>query len=411
MALFAAPTTPKVVNRFCSNLFVMLFVGVSLSVHVGKLMAQQSELPLPSIVYAAPTLLVSDSTAFMSESLASIEQHLTANQIAHLAGQNSNAARLVRLDAQARKSSSSFLNIDQKSEKLLGQFESAAAFRLRQLAVSNALKLHYAMAASNQAKAVFDETEALIQVQRETQSQLIEKGIPIPDDLLIQRLLTGLNDKRLENESKFRQLRSQLSLLIGPQYACPHSPTENSDIVPSDSDVCDRIEQAMQCRCDLLTMIQLRSSIQAETLDAWNSIGALTSNAPAIAKPKSTLPKILRTHIYRSEIECAVQARLAWLDSLIAERKKLIALEVETAFEKKKTAALRWVLACQQVEEWNQRIEQLVALSEVQGNLAEQFTAKLNRQQAIGQRIERWLEWHQANCELTLALGCDQDTL
>ena len=82
-------------------------------------------------------------------------------------------------------------------------------------------------------------------------------------------------------------------------------------------------------------------------------------------------------------------------------------MEVDIAFEKKKTAALRWVKSVEQITNWETRIAQLEQLSEVQGNLAIQLEANLNRLQAKGQRIERWVEWQQANMDLLLAIGCD----
>ena len=82
-------------------------------------------------------------------------------------------------------------------------------------------------------------------------------------------------------------------------------------------------------------------------------------------------------------------------------------MEVETAFEKKKTAALRWVKSGEQIANWEMRIEQLEELSEVQGNLASQYEAILNRLLTEGQRIEHWAEWHLANEDLQLSVGCD----
>jgi hypothetical protein len=92
---------------------------------------------------------------------------------------------------------------------------------------------------------------------------------------------------------------------------------------------------------------------------------------------------------------------------LIAERTKQITVEVELAFEKKKAAALRWVIATEQVKQWEQRLEQLVQMSDVQGNLPEQFSVRLKLQESRGSVIERWLDWHQAEAELRLAIGCE----
>ena len=269
------------------------------------------------------------------------------------------------------------------------------------------MKLHYGITACLSAERIFDETRDLLQQQQKSQSELVEKGIPIPDPLLVGRLELILEDKRLENHSKIAILRSQLAALIGTENACGHAPSEAEEIVPSDCNVCEHIDQAMHCRCDLRTMKRLRGTINADTLAVWDGIGAFLSGVPTMTKQKAFWSKLFRTKRNRSEIECAIAARRNWLDDLIEERTKQIAMEVDVAFEKKRTAALRWVKIGEQVANWDTRILQLEKLSEAQGNLASQFEAKLNRLQAKGQTIERWVEWHQANIELMLAIGCD----
>lgn len=251
------------------------------------------------------------------------------------------------------------------------------------------------------------ETMDLLAQQEKAQAALVEKGIPIPDPLLVQRLKIQLDDKRLENQSKIALLRTQLAALIGSENACRHAPIEPKEIIPSDQDVCEHIQQALRCRCDIQTMIRLRKTINAETLTVWDGIGAILSGVPALPQSKPFWSKLLRTKRSQAEIQCAVAARMSWLDALIAERSNQVAMEVETAFEKKKTAALRWVKSGEQIANWEMRIEQLEKLSEVQGNLASQYEAKLNRLRVEGQRIELWAEWHLADEDLQLGIGCD----
>ncbi len=291
--------------------------------------------------------------------------------------------------------------------RILEFFQAAVAFRLRQTASANAMKLHYGIAACLTAEQVFNETNRLLEQQEKAQTELEEKGIPIPDPLLVGRLKLILEDKRLDNQSKTAILRTQLSALIGTENACGHAASEPDEIEPSDCSVCSHIERALTCRCDLQTMKRLRGTINSDTLAVWEGIGAFLSGVPALAKQKTFWSKLFRTQRNQTEIERAITTRRNWLDELTEERTKQIAMEVDVAFEKKRTAALRWVKTGEQVTNWETRILQLEKLSEVQGNLASQFEAKLNRLQAKGQRIERWVEWHQANIELMLAIGCD----
>lgn len=333
---------------------------------------------------------------------------LSAAQIGQLASERSGAAKSLNSDSRSRSLQPQSLCNDSDSEKeIVGAFQAAVVYRLRQTASANAMKLHYGIAACLTAENIFNETATLLDEQDKAQSLLVEKGIPIPDPHLVGRLKISLEDKRLENHSKMVILRSQLSALIGTENACSHTPVENQEIIPSDRDVCEHITQATACRCDLRTMNRLRGTINADTLAVWDRMGAKLSGVPSLAKPKTFWPRILFGKSTREEIQSAVGARRNWIDELIAEQTRQIALEVDVAFEKKKTAALRWVKANEQIDNWENRIKQLEMISEVQGNIASQFEANLNRKQAEGPKIERWLEWRFANIDLMLAVGCD----
>lgn len=325
-----------------------------------------------------------------------------------MASERCGTAKLIAIDEKARSTHSSANCIDTESaQEIVRVFRTAVAFRLKQTASANAMKLHYGIAACLKAESIFDQTFENLQRQEKAQNLLVETGVPIPDPTLVERLKTSLQDKRLENQSKLAVLRSQLSSLIGAENACRHAPLEIDEIVPSDRDVCEHIDQAQRCRCDLVVLRRLKSTIHSDSLDAWDSIGASLSGIPFTASRKLFWSKVLRPHRTRSEIENAVNARISWLENLVAERTKQIQTEVDVAFEKKRTAALRWVNANEQIANWGNRIAQLESLSEVQGNMASQFEAHLNQFQIEGQRIERWTEWHLANLDLMLAIGCE----
>jgi len=331
---------------------------------------------------------------------------LSAHEIAELAASRSAASHLVHADSSSRRQSAKLFGRENETS-ILVPFQNALAYRLRQISSANALKLHYAIAAGLRAERLMDETASILELQDQAQSQLVDRGVPIPDPLLLARLKTTLEDQRIENRSKLQTLRTQLAALIGPENACSHHPIENEAITPSDSNVCDHIEQAMRCRCDLITMKRLVGTINGDTLDVWDSIGAQMSGMPAAVKQASFWTKFLKTTCLKGEVECAVATRKSWLSKLISERAGQIVMEVEIAFEKKKSAALRWVNAGEQFSHWDKRIAQLEEIGRVHGNLAEQLDAKLHRLQSQGGQIERWLEWHQANIELKLAVGCD----
>ena len=360
--------------------------------------------PLPSQPF-----LVSSSAPYRLQNQAEPSMHsLSAAQVGRLASERCGPANLISSDAKSiSPQSASICKNEECQQQIRSVFQAAVGCRLRQTASANAMKLHYGIAACLKAERIFDQTRDLLIQQERTQTQLVDKGIPIPDPTSIGRLKTSLQDKRMENQSKLAVFRSQLSTLIGSENACDHAPVEFDDIVPSDRNACEHFDQALNCRCDRMALTRLRSSINADTLDAWASIASQVTGVPFVTKKKPFWSKVLRPQQSRTEIECAIAARRNWLDDLIAERTKQIAMEVDVAFERKRTAALRWVNASEQIANWGNRITQLESLSEVQGNLAVQFESQLNRSQTEGQRIERWSDWHLANVDLLLAMGCD----
>lgn len=394
-------------NHNTWSVFVCWFLAYVLGSPIA--LAQSKEVDSRTGASRPNMFLVSSSAPYsLPTQFQPSSQSLSAIQIGRLAAERCGPAKMVTSDSKSRSLPSLSVCKDVECEKMiLESFQVAVAFRLRQTASANAMKLHYGIAACLTAERIFNETHHLLQQQEKAQTELVEKGIPIPDPLMVGRLKLILEDKRLDNQSKTAILRTQLSALIGTENACGHAPSEPDEILPSDCSVCAHIEQAMTCRCDLQTMKRLLGTIHGETLAVWDGIGAFLSGVPALAKQKTFWSKLVRTKRTQTEIERAIATRRKWLDELVEERTKQIAMEVDVAFEKKRTAALRWVKTGEQVTNWETRILQLENLSEVQGNLASQFEAKLNRLQAKGQMIERWVEWHQANIELMLAIGCD----
>jgi hypothetical protein len=389
--------------------FVFAFWLVSCLAVPRLAFAQSIELASETCSHPRGMFLVSSSLPYSIPSPSYAETaSLSAKQIGLIAAERCGPANLVTADSKSRTIQAvARCNESESTFEVMRLFQSAVAYRLNQTASSNAMKLHYGIAACLSADRTMIETMELLGQQEVAQAALVEKGIPIHDPLLVQRLRIQLEDRRLENQSKIALLRAQLTALIGAENACRHTPIEPREIIPSDQGVCEHIQQALRCRCDIQTLLRLRKLVNSETLTVWDGIGATLSGVPSLPQAKPFWSKLLRTKRSQAEIQCAVAARLLWLDGLIAERSKQVAMEVETAFEKKRTAALRWVKSGEQIANWELRIEQLEMLSEVQGNLASQYEAKLNRLQAEGQRIELWAEWHMADEDLQLSIGCD----
>lgn len=332
---------------------------------------------------------------------------LSADDVAQLAMSRSGTAQLAELDLQSR-SRPNGIGQRHNSTYVMNRVQRAIGYRSRQVSQSNALKLHFAIAACARAEQAFEAANQMLTEQALAQNELVDAGIPIPDPLFIDRARLAIVDKRVANRSQLNQLRAQLASFIGADAACNHSPSEEEAIIPSDSDVCEHIQDALRCRCDLVTLIDLQSHVSADNLSQWDNVGAVLSGVPLPVR--GAIPfwfRLFSSTCNKSEQADAVAARKKWLCHLIAERTKQITVEVELAFEKKKTAALRWSIESENQTNWDLRLRQLEAISEAHGNLAEQISTKLNQFESKGKLIERWLDWHQANVELELAVGCE----
>ncbi|MBM3967577.1 MAG: hypothetical protein FJ308_21355 [Planctomycetes bacterium] len=332
-------------------------------------------------------------------------------QIAALAASNASTANLIRSERLLQKYDSerkrwAVTLVRQPESGIQECIAIALEYRERERAASTAVQLHYGIAASSMGIASQDDLLRYLEIQQRAQDALIEQGIGIGDPMQLHRLRLQVEGQRLATSSTTGQLRTQLSLLVGKQVACEYMPLFDSNLVPSDSDVCDYVAEAMRCRVDLCLLHSLRCKIVAGDLDELDLYAAEWLGVPQKVESKARLQSWMKSKVCGrdSELKC----RQSWLDALIGARTQQITVEVEIAFEKKKAAALRWVNARALVDAWKQRILQLERLSEARGNLAEQISARIELARAEGEVVKRWVEWHEANAELIFAVGRSQ---
>jgi hypothetical protein len=353
--------------------------------------------------HAAPFAIRPSEPYFVPEPASSLSKSFDASEIAQIAARQCGPANLmIRENA---------ISTHQRCEKeveltAICSIRQATAHRLRENAASIALKLHYGLAACKQSQELLNRTRQELDRQSMAQVKLIEEGVPIPDPLLLDRLRVDWNDQLLENESKQRTLRIQLSELVGGEVACNYEPMFERNLAPSDVDVCDYLQTAMRRRHEITLLFGLRSSINDSTIELWETLAAALSGVPALrSKPLSVAGRIKRL-LLRDEIEQAVQNRKQWLETLIHERTNHIRKEVEVAYETKRIAALRWANSRDQSQIWETRIQQLEKIGEeLKGNVADQSAARLQALQSEVNTIKRWLDWHLANVDLENATG------
>ena len=336
---------------------------------------------------------------------------LDASPIAELAAKNASTANLIRaerlLDNDYSERRNWIVSIVRRPESGLQEcIASALEQRERERAASSAVQLHHGIAASSAAITLQDDLLRYLEIQQLAQDKLVEQGLGFGDPMQLQRLRLQVEGQRLEATSKLGQLRTQLSLLVGSQVACVYAPVFESNLIPSDMDVCEYINEAMRCRGDLRLLHALRYRIGSGDLEEFDRYASEVLGLPQGLESKYRWTSWMKSRVWRRDGE--LQRRQCWLDALIAARREQVTVEVEIAFEKKRAAALRWVNARALVDIWKQRMLQLERLSEARGNLAEQISARMELAQAEGEVLKRWMEWHDAHAELMLAVGRSQ---
>jgi hypothetical protein len=334
------------------------------------------------------------------------ELTLDEDRILHLACQCSPVSNLMLSLARSQEAKGHKSEAEQKREAIVCLLANVAAHKTRSERAAGAMKAHFGLAASRLGGELVMRTEAELAQQTEIQIRLIEAGISIPDDSLLTRLQNETKDSKLELESKDRVLRIQLSGLIPNAYACSYEPVVKIELQPCDIDVCEYVEKALACHYELIALGKIRSLLGPESVETGKEILALVANVPVLPAGKASLLSRLKSVLDRTDRTLESDKQKSWLGTLIMERRREIAREIEVAYENKRTAALRWSLVKEQLNAWSRRVEQLEKLGEEnRGTIAELGGAKLAKLKEEARLIERWLEWQMANVDLRLAMG------
>lgn len=344
--------------------------------------------------------------------------------VAEQAYQRSDVAQLlvrVRSEALAAPAKKHLLakpKISEQERTVLCNLSARVEKHLRFETAVNAVRLHYAIAACLQAQKDNTQLGREVDLFLEDQKLLIDKGLAIEDSTALERAKIACEDSRLILNSKLSTLREELASLIDPAVACEYSPELIVTPHSSLDTVCDVQEVALRQRADLQAIHYAVHTLPDASDVAWeialNSASQVAS-APAIARliansgttgANKVIPGRLLPWPWNQRGDTATpQRRVAILNQLYRAKSTEIEVAVAKAFHARELAAERWSLAVETTNTWQTRLEQLIALQEVQGTLAKQVTAKLEIYRARSQELERWLEWHLADCDLQLATG------
>lgn len=344
--------------------------------------------------------------------------------VAEQAYQRSHVAQLlvsVRSEALAAPAKKHLLakpKVSDQERTVLCNLSARVEKHLRFETAVNAVRLHYAIAACLQAQKDNAQLGREVELFLEDQKLLIDKGLAIEDSTALERAKIACEDSRLSLVSKLSTLREELAALIDPAAACEYSAELLVTPHSSLDTVCDVQEIALRQRADLQAIhyavhtmpdasdvaweIALNSASQVASASA---VARLISNSGTTGANK-VIPGRLLSWLWNQRGDNATpQRRVAILNQLYRAKSTEIEVAVAKAFHARELAAERWNLAVETTNTWQTRLEQLIALEEVQGTLAKQVTTKLEIYRARSQELERWLEWHLADCDLQLATG------
>ena len=271
-----------------------------------------------------------------------------------------------------------------------------------------ALKLHHALATCQMGLALQADAQAYVQEQMEVQEELIQSGGQIDDTTALRRALIDLQDQKLQIESQQSMLRDQLSLLVGPQWACSYQPDELTSPSPELSDPCEVETWAIANRSELRALGYMRNHSEAlsdEVIALLDGLPSFPISLKALSLKALWGSKDPRRWFVHRPSQDQISQRQKGFDNYIQLRSDQIRMETAAAYRAKALAFERWKLAVQKTESLDQRCETLKELSEFKGNLPEQIQANLELFRARAFELERLSQWHQADCDLQEAIG------
>jgi Outer membrane efflux protein len=325
--------------------------------------------------------------------------------IAQLAASQSTAAKLLRSQMQSSRTKSRHKS-DGDGVELYNCFVQLQADRQAQISAEKALEAYYGLAALTTAAQIQRELITEIDELKSALLSIVDNGIAVGDLTLLDRARIQAMDALVQSESGSSKIHSQLSLLIGSDYACSLQINGLEQPSLQATDVCALIQQAHCSRRDLAAWVLLGERLSADNLElARGAIGSVTSIPLFPLTSKCGLIEKL-TGIANARTQDELHDRQKQIREFQQSLKNQITVEVEVAWVDSTTALTRWEYANQSISSWRERLDQLDRAAEL-GRVFPQdrITAKLELKKAQLELVQRWNDFQQAKAKLRLAVG------
>jgi hypothetical protein len=273
------------------------------------------------------------------------------------------------------------------------RFESAVA----------AMRLHYGIAACQMGLDLLSQADDAVQEQIGIENELIKLGGQVEDTTSLRSAKLELKDQRLELESKLSRLKDELSLLVGSELACSYIAELTCAPTNELLERCDYESLAIDRRIELRLLSDAYMNpelINEDALKVFSGLSGVPGGLGLISVPKVETGLF----VHRATVDPNASLRQS-LGRLLGARSDQIRIEAGIAYDTKEKCVERWRVAVKKSNLLTERLERLESLSELRGNLTQQIQAKLECYKAQGEEIQRWLEWHLADCDLQQATG------
>jgi hypothetical protein len=336
---------------------------------------------------------------------------MTSHQVACAAAKNATLGNALKQHVSAQSFSCGDSDCDNScSREVRSKLLKYRSIYDRNQAASKALMLFYGLAEINQQLDLLTKASKELARNEDRVAKLKKEDIEVPFDATeLKRSRVELESKREELELKKSQANKQLLVLISDECTREFvSPNVELKLSKFDIDAELAVAEGMESRSDLGLLRMLDNCLNNHTLKSINQALMLTSAALGFAECPPTLRDLLRIACRGPQPvdERQIAHQRLQIQSLANDLTRQIDSEIRSAIVEIETRMRQVVLAESTVAAWNQRVEDLAVLRELEKATPFEITnATLQRMTAESDLIHARSQVRMATVKLGTAQG------
>lgn len=286
----------------------------------------------------------------------------------------------------------------------IARFLNLEAAHQEDIGAASALRAYYTRIAIVEQRLLVSDSQAMVDSERQKQTQLQESGISSGIDLTsFHRQRIALVDREYQLQAQDRQLQSLLAHIASYDYTAEDTVQEQLEVFEFALD-CDAVKQyALAHRNDLKGWIYLYCQVNETSAPVFAKMLATSVGGWVLPLPTVTGLKALLCPPDYSRLAANMKRELA---TVVQTHRKWISQAIEEKCSKVKLAHQRVQNARQILDSWEQRIEQLDRLEQLGDGQPEQSAqARSEYLKATSEEIARRLDARLAEIDLAEAAG------